>query len=163
VNINGGTADQKRLVRLVAKWQPALLSYIENVWPGFYVNVNYGGQARDGYFDTRITYTSWAFAHITAHEFCHEVQLASDHCGDNLGAAWLDYLAANGHPAPYNYSDPMLNPWEALAENMRRALYTDLTSTPVTPNTSLIWVQSPAMVAWLREQGLEIVERLPWP
>jgi hypothetical protein len=163
VIINGGSADQQRLVKLVCGWQPTLLEYVQGVWPSFYVNINYGGRAMPGYIETRIDRTLWYFSKTTAHEFCHEVQLASDNGGGNLGGAWLDYLAAHGKPAPYDYQNPLLNPWEALAENMRRALYTDLSQAPLTPYTELIWVQSPAMVQWLREQGLEIVDRIPWP
>jgi hypothetical protein len=160
--IQGGSADQQRLVKLVCNWQPPLLQVIENKWPDFYVRVNYGGHAWDGFVDVTITKTGWTFSHIAAHEFCHEVQLAADQSGLALGSAWLDELTERGYgPDTWIWpNDPVWstrrNPWEAFAENMRRALFLDFSVNPTTPNTVLAWLQPGEMVTFLQENGIEV-------
>jgi hypothetical protein len=163
ITINGGTADQQRLTRLVCYWQYPLLSYVQQSFPAFTVNHSYGARALPGSIDVYVNRTSWAYSHVVAHEFCHEVQLASDARGGySLGPAWLDYLRAHGITDeqwiwPYDaYWGTRQNPWEALAENMRRALFLDYSVSPTTPNTVLIWLSPAAMVQFLADNGIAV-------
>ena len=164
VPVYGGSADQQRLVQLVCYWQYPMLAQIRETYPDFYVIINYGGRAWEGHVDVNIKRTGWAFSHYAAHEFCHEVQLASDNSGGNLGAAWLDKLREYGYTDEQwiwgydSYWGTKRDPWEALAENMRRALFIDFSVSPTYPNTVLLWLQPSAMVEFLRENGIDVWE-----
>jgi hypothetical protein len=98
-----------------------------------------------------------------AHEFCHEVQRAADAAGGAtaLGSAWLDELTSQGYGpdtwvwgmfAPlYGLRDP----WEAFAENLKRAYFSPYYTLTATPSTQLGWLSKDDMAAFLEANGIE--------
>lgn len=161
LTVTGGSSDQQRLVGLVAGWQPGLASFIGDTYPDFNVRICYGGHAWEGSIDVPVTRQWWAFTRTVAHELGHEVQLAADARGLNLGQAWLDELTARGYgPETWIWSntDPVWkhrrNPWEAFAENMRRAFWSDWCASPTTPDTCLAWLSPDDMRAFLTDNGV---------
>jgi len=163
VTIKGGDAAHRNAVLGVLNSRPQLLAFVESVYPDFTVCIGYGGHAWEGRID--VTGTRWgkAFTDEVAHEFCHEVQRAADATGgqEALGSAWLDELAGQGWGpdtwvwgmfAPlYGQRDP----WEAFAENMKRAYFSPYYTVTSTPDTQLARLSEEDMTAFLEAHGLE--------
>ncbi len=78
--------------------RPNLVSVVLGVWPTFYVQGGFGGEAWLGHIDVGTSlYSGQAYTNQVAHEWCHEVQRAMDEPGGagSLTAAWHAFMAAS--------------------------------------------------------------------
>ena len=164
VTFKGGDAVHRAAALSVLRSQPELLALVESVYPDFTVWIGYGGHAWEGRIDVCGTRQGKAFTDQVAHEFCHEVQRAADAAGgtEALGSAWLDELTHRGYgPETWEWGmyAPLYglrDPWEAFAENMKRAYFSPYYTLTTTPNTSLGWLSRADMSAFLDAHGLSL-------
>jgi hypothetical protein len=158
LRVTGGTAAQRQQVIYTLYSRPNLLAYVEAQWPDFLVRINYGGHAWNGYIDVNVTRSGKAFTDMVAHEFSHEVHLASTAKGDSLSAPWLSLLRSKGYTSYiYGVAAPLYGvkcPVECLAENMAHTLYPAYMLTTV-PNTQLVKLTYSQMVAFLTANGIK--------
>lgn len=161
LTVSGSDLEHQWWVYRTVCSQPKLLGFVHDVYPDFYVRIGYAGHAwPDGFMDVNLRLEEEAFGELVGHEFGHMVQLAGDTSGLAVGEAWLQLLRDRGYPdevwvwdvteAPY-YG--RMNPWEAFAENVRRAHYRDF-SVRQYPNTCLVWLQPSEVEAFLVECGV---------
>ncbi len=123
--IKGGDRWHRRMVSEVLDYHPELLAIVQEVWPNFTVNINYGGRAVKGSIDVCILKSGKVFTDQVLHEFGHEVQLAADAKGGRpqIDAAWDLELTRRGYPESkwvYRFCYPYYgrkNPFECFAEN----------------------------------------------
>ena len=124
--VNGGSEWQRQMVKEVLSYNPELLAVVEQVWPDFTVNINYGGRAVKGSIDVNINKEGLSFTDVVIHEFGHEVQLAADAKGGcpEIDCAWDLELTERGYPEStwvYECSYPYYgrrNPFECFTENL---------------------------------------------
>lgn len=155
------TAHQLQVYQTLAS-QVGLVEQVEDIWPGLCVRICYGGHAWPGYFDVNYRLTGLEFTELVGHEFGHEFQLACDAEGGlpAIGGAWLQLLRDSGYPDEVWVWDVTLspyygrmNPWEAFAENFRRAYFSPF-SVRQYPNTCMVWLSPQAMKDFLAENGV---------
>lgn len=157
VTLVGGDPPHNGAVLSVLDSRPNLLAYVESRWPDLYVRVWYGGHAWPGYFDVDRSRWGKEFTDQVAHEFCHMIQLNNGPLGD----AWLAELTRRGYgpetwiwgqwPPYYGKRDP----WEAFAENVKRAYYSPYYTLTTTPDTQLVWLSRADMTTFLIENGVQ--------
>ena len=154
--IQGGDAAHRGAVASVLNSQPWVVNYIESVWPNFYVRINYGGHAWNGYMDVNRSLWGKAFTQLVSHELMHMVQLAGDAPGGppSIGDKWLASMTASGYgPNTWDWWNPWRNPWEAFAENARRAFYSPYYGA-AQPQTQLDWYSRAEMTEFMRSVGV---------
>jgi len=157
VTIKGGSASHNGAVVSVLSSRPNLLSYVESRWPGLYVRVSYGGHAWPGYFDVDMSRQGKAFTDQVAHEFSHMLQINNP----ELEKAWLAELTCRGYgPETWVWGQwaPLYgkqDPWEAFAENVKRAFFSPFYTVTTTPDTLLAWLSRAEMTAFLQANGIE--------
>jgi len=164
VTFKGGDAAHRAAALNVLQSQPELLALVERVYPDFTVWIGYGGHAWEGRIDVCGTRQGRAFTDQVAHEFCHEVQRAADAAAGmaTLGGAWLDELTRRGYgPETWEWGlyAPLYglrDPWEAFAENMKRAFFSPYYTLTNTPNTYLGWLSRADMSAFLQANGVAL-------
>lgn len=132
---------------------------VEEVWPDFTVNINYGGRAMKGSIDVNIRKWGKVFTDMVIHEFGHEVQLAADAKGGRpeIDSAWRQELIDRGYAEStwvWKFCYPYYgrkNPFECFAENMS-------TLWPVkyhyATDTKLAKLTSYEMLAFLTDTGV---------
>jgi hypothetical protein len=163
VTIKGGDPAHQAAVVDVLNSRPKLLAFVESVYPDFTVWIGYGGHAWEGRIDVCVTRTGKAFTDEVAHEFCHEVQRAADAAGGTpaLSGPWLDELTRRGYGPEtwvwglYAPLWGLRDPWEALAENLKRAYFSPYYTLTTTPDTVLCWLSRADMTAFLEANGIE--------
>jgi hypothetical protein len=157
--IKGGYAWQRQMVKEVLDYNPALLAVVQDVWPNFTVNINYGGRAIKGSIDVSIRKWGKSFTDQVIHEFGHEVQLAADVKGGRpeIDCAWDLELTERGYPEAtwvYKYCYPYYgrkNPFECFTENLS-LLWPD--KYHYAPDTRLAKLTAAEMKAFLVDTGV---------
>jgi hypothetical protein len=157
VGTRGGDAAHIGAVLGVLNSRPNLLAYVETRWPDLYVRICYGGHAWPGYFDVDKSRRGKAFTDQVAHEFAHMIQLKNR----DLEQAWLAELTERGYgPDTWVWGEwaplcGLRDPWEAFAENVKRAYFSPYYTKTTTPNTQLAWLSRADMTAFLKANGVE--------
>jgi hypothetical protein len=157
--IKGGYNWQRQMVKEVLDLHPELVAAVQEVWPNFTVNINYGGRAMKGYIDVNIRRSGKAFTDMVIHEFGHEVQLAADAKGGRpeIDSAWRQELIERGYPESmwvWKFSYPYYgrrSPHECFTENLSMlwpAKY------HYAPDTKLARVTADEMLAFLTDTGV---------
>jgi hypothetical protein len=156
--IKGGDRWHRQMVKELLDYNPDLLAIVQNVWPNFTVNINYGGRAAKGSIDVNIRKSGKAFSDQVLHEFGHEVQLAADAKGGipQIDNPWRQEMRDRGYPESkwvwrscYPYYGRM-SPHECFAENLGMlwpAKY------HYAPDTKLAKLTQAEMWAFLKEAG----------
>jgi hypothetical protein len=157
--IKGGDRWHRQMVKEVLDYHPELVAIVEGVWPGFTVNINYGGRASKGSIDVSIRKSGKVFTDQVLHEFGHEVQLAADAKGGlpEIDYAWDQVLISRGYPEStwvpkicYPYYGRK-NVFENFAENFGMLFPPKYR---YAPDTRLARLTSDEMWAFLRETGV---------
>jgi hypothetical protein len=157
--VKGGYRWQRQMVKEVLDLHPELVKIVEEVWPDFTININYGGRAVKGSIDVNIRKTGKVFTDFVIHEFGHEVQLAADAKGGRpeIDCAWDQEVISRGYPESTwvsKYCYPYYgrkNIFECFTENLS-------TLWPVkyhyAPDTKLAVLTADEMMTFLTDTGV---------
>ena len=143
LTIQGGDPSHRLAIMGTLESQPTLLAYVENVYPSFSVHVCFGGYAWLSYIDVSGALSGRAFTNQVAHEFCHEVQRASDEGALSLNVAWHAWLNARGMTT--------LDWTHSLEDSMRVALFA-----PYYAFEQPTFATKTEMVALLKSVGIKL-------
>lgn len=157
--IKGGDRWHRQMVKEVLDVHPELVAIIEEVWPSFTININYGGRAMKGCMDVNIRKSGKVFTDMVIHELGHEVQLAADAKGGKpeIDCAWDQELIGRGYPESkwvYKFCYPYygrMNPFECFAENFGMLWPTKY---HYAPDTRLAKLTADEMLAFLTDTGV---------